>query len=211
MLLFVKVGGLYCFLYFLYPSCYIDTIYLKYKGVTILNTYTAVVHRRSLGFITESNITVTRQTKNNRPGIAALIRDFADPCDHRTTTIRFAGGSLRFSAAYDGPIRPHTIHTFSDSNLSLHRFLFHGQTPQSYLCSDRGFSPIHVEQHGSDFKITIYQPSPVPQRDTLRHSVLAVITKTQTYEDGFAYRIQACKMPRLLLASVFSLPFTLNL
>lgn len=174
-------------------------------------TYTAVVHRKSDGFVTDSNITVTRQTENALPTIVARIRDSSDPCDHRTTTVEFENGSLRFSAAYDGPVRPHTVRSFSGSDVSLHTFYFNRQDPQFYLCSDDGFFPIHMEKNNGDFKITVYKSPPVPQADGLLYPVLASITKTQTHRDGFEYRIRAEEMPRLLLMAVFSLPFTLNL
>lgn len=180
--------------------------------------FIATVCQQWNSFIVTSKITVTQLTADNTPIVVAYINDSADPMDHRMTTIDFAEGRLFFSEAYDGPLREHSEIPFCDANHKRSRVALHcyfhirDHSSQKYLALDSCFLPICITQNKGDFRITVYDALPAEQENRQDHPVLAVITKTKTYSNGYEYEILTNGLPHIqLLMAIFSLPFTLNL
>ncbi len=175
-------------------------------------TFIATVHQQGDIFERNSQISVFQKIDDISSIMIANIEDSADPMDHRDTIINYAEGTLRFSTAYDGPLQWHDILPFSNCDISLHIFHVRRSETLQYLCAESGFYPICIEHNNSDFKLCIYNSFPTLQQNGLLHPLLATVTKTQTYADGFEYTIQASELPPSpLLMAIFSLPFILNL
>lgn len=178
------------------------------------STFVASVFQSRRKVIIESTVSVNQLTSNGLYIPVASIYDSADPLDHRRTEIRFAGGFLDFVDVYDGPVVDQVVADFGDENhgrtgLSLHYFPF---AKKSYLCSSDGFFPIKKSYDHSTFQITVYSSSAIPQEDGLLFSVLATVTQTRKFKNGFEYIVQAENaIPVSLLMAIFSLPFTLPL
>lgn len=171
--------------------------------------FTATVHQQTDLFLIQSRASVVQQIAGRPSMTIAVIQDSADPCDHRNTTITWAEGSLSFSAAYDGALKPHTVLKFHGAELSLHTLASGGQV---YLCFQEQYYRIQTEDKYSFFRITVSGPLPEPKWDGASLPVLASVGKTEHLEAGFAYEIQTREvLPPPLLMAIFSLPFTLNL
>lgn len=173
--------------------------------------YRVAVRREEKQFVAESAAVVSRRVSGKKYVPVAQIRDSCDPVDHRQTRITFRGDSLHFAAAYDGPIKERFIWPFRnaagcDTGISLHRFPVSDQT---YLCSAEGFFPIKAERGPKGFRITVYSAATVPKKDALLHRILATAVQTESFDNGFAYCVQAAEpLPLAFLMAIISLPFT---
>lgn len=178
------------------------------------STFIATVSQKKSAFMIDSRVSVCKQIANNSYAPIAYIHDSADPADHRQTKIHFAGGTLYFSAAYDGPLQEHSCsylknEAHRNTDISLHEFPHAGKI---CLCSSKGAFPVTKAYHRGMFELRIYQQSSLVSDEGLLYTVLAKVMQTQRTEHGYAYMIQVEEdVPDSLLMAILSLPFTLNM
>lgn len=178
------------------------------------STFIAIASRDKSSFIITSSVRVFLTSADGLQGPVAYINDSADPADHRNTEIIFDRGRLIFKAAYDGPVQHHIICPFENqdhrkTDLALHSFPW---ANKAYICSKDGFYPIKKHYDHNTFTITVYNSSPIQQKDGMLFSTLAKITQTKKSENGLEYVIHVEEnLPIPFLMALFSLPFTLNI
>lgn len=180
----------------------------------MLRTFTAAVRQKGDSYVIDSTVSVYQQVAGNQYAPIAYIYDSADPADHRQTKIHFAGGTLYFSAAYDGPLRGQVIWPFMDeahkcTDMALHCFPF---ADQAYLCSSEGFFPITKAYDRGMFELRLYRRTSRVSGEGLHYTAFAKVMQTQRTEHGYMYMLQVEDgVPDSLLMAILSLPFTLNI